>query len=74
MRIGLRRLDGGLRTVVIRGEEALTLAEGAPTPDDVVRDPTGGGSSGRRLDGELDRGLDIVANAVAEALAEHGTG
>ncbi len=25
-------------------------------------------------DGELDRGLDIVANAVAEALAEHGTG
>lgn len=39
MRIGLRRLDGGLRTVVIRGEEALTLAEGAPTPDDVVRDP-----------------------------------
>lgn len=39
MRIGRRRLDGGVRTVVVRGEEALTLPEGAPTPDDVVRDP-----------------------------------
>jgi len=40
MRIGLARVDGALRSFVVDGDTAVLLEAGAPTPDDVVRDPS----------------------------------
>ncbi|WP_225753248.1 fumarylacetoacetate hydrolase family protein [Actinotalea sp. Marseille-Q4924] len=48
MRIGRARVDQGTRTVVVLGDggpgaEAAVLPDGAPTPDDVVREPSARG-------------------------------
>jgi 2-keto-4-pentenoate hydratase/2-oxohepta-3-ene-1,7-dioic acid hydratase in catechol pathway len=65
MKVGLTRVDGKLRTFLVRSpQEAVVLAHGAPAPDDVVRDP-----EARHALAELEAGgtptgldtLDIVA-------------
>lgn len=47
MKLGAARIDGRPRTFVVEQQEALVLPEGAPTPDDAVRDPTAFEAAGR---------------------------
>lgn len=60
MKLGAARVDGDVRTIVIEGEEALVLHEGAPTPDDAVRDPSAMESIQRATKSSDHRSLETV--------------